>query len=255
MDLIDAGAFFTLDNLTATGNMSNTIGVEGGTLMGPHTWSKSGINTYNLFYGAVTVAPTGTLMIEPGVTVEFGVTRDLTVQGTLNAIGTAMDPIIFTGESPTPGLWAGLNFVGTPAQHAVGRFAYATVEYGGYGGSSLVSIYNADVSFYHCILRYSSHDAIDVLPDRALTALPAGALDTQVVEVNWSSLYDIASYAIDNQSTQPVLATYNWWGSASGPTANDNPGGTGSALNGQVLYRPYLTGTNRMFIFLTFVVR
>jgi hypothetical protein len=255
MDVIDAGAFFTLDNLSATGNLSDTIGVEGGTLVGLRTWPKSGINTYDLFYGAVTVAPTGTLTIEPGVTVLFGETRDITVKGTLNALGTPMEPITFTGETPTPGLWAGLNFVGTPAQHAIGRLAYATIEYGGYGGSSLVSIYNADVNFVHCILRYSSHDAIDILPERALAAMHVGALDSQVIEVNWSSLYDIASYAINNQSTQPVQATYNWWGSASGPTANDNPGGTGSALNGPVLYRPYLTGPIKTSIFLPLLVR
>ena len=258
MDVIDAGVFFTLDNLAASGNMSDTIGVEGGTLVGNnHTWSKSGIDTYDLFYGAVTVATTGTLNIEPGVTVLFGETRDITVHGTLTALGTASDPILFTVETPTPtpGLWAGMIFEGTPDQHAVGRLAYATLEYGGYGGSAMVSIQNADVFFNHCTLRYSSHDAIEIQPGQALAALPTGASDTQLVEVNWSSLYDIASYAINNQGNQPVLATYNWWGSASGPTANDNPGGTGSALSGQVLYRPYLTGPNRMFIFLPLMVR
>ena len=112
MDVIDAGAFFTLDNLTASGNMSDTIGVEGGTLAGNHTWWKSGIDTYDLFYGAVTVAPTGTLNIEPGVTVLLGETRDITVKGVLNAIGTPTEPILFTGEMPTPGLWAGVEFCG-----------------------------------------------------------------------------------------------------------------------------------------------
>jgi len=256
IDVIDAGVFFTLDNLTASGNMSDTIGVEGGTLVGNnHTWSKSGIDTYDLFYGAVTVAPTGTLNIEPGVTVLFGETRDITVRGALNAIGTPTNPITFTGETPTPGLWAGLNFVGTAQQHAVGNLAYATIEYGGYGGSAMVYIENADVTFRHCILRYCSHDAIEIQPGQALASLPAGASDTQSIEVSRSSLVDIASYAINNQGSQPVLAAYNWWGSASGPSANDNPGGTGSALSGQVLYRPYLTGPNGMFVYLPFVIR
>jgi hypothetical protein len=256
INVIDAGVFFTLDNLTASGNMSDTIGVEGGTLVGNnHTWSKSGIDTYDLFYGAVTVAPTGTLNIEPGVTVLFGETRDITVRGALNAIGTPTNPITFTGETPTPGLWAGLNFVGTAQQHAVGNLAYATIEYGGYGGSAMVYIENADVTFRHCILRYCSHDAIEIQPGQALASLPAGASDTQSIEVSRSSLVDIASYAINNQGSQPVLAAYNWWGSASGPSANDNPGGTGSALSGQVLYRPYLTGPNGMFVYLPFVIR
>jgi len=254
IDVIDAGAIFTLDNLTATGNMSDTIGVEGGTLVGNHTWYKSGIDTYDLFYGAVTVAPTGTLNIEPGVNVLFGETRDLTVNGVLNAIGTPSEPITFTGETPTPGFWSGINFVGTAELYAVGNLSYATIEYGGYGGSAMISLENADIIFKHCILRYCSHDAIEILPGMALDSLPAVAPIAQLVEVSRSSLYDIAGYAVNNQSSQPVLAAYNWWGSASGPTANDNPGGTGSALNGQVLYRPYLVGPEGMFVYMPMVL-
>lgn len=255
MDVIDANAQFTLAHLTATGNLSNTIGVEGGIMTGLHTWPKSGINTYDLHYSYLTIAPTGTLTVGSGVTVLLGETRDITVKGALTAIGTPSDPVIFTGETPTPGLWAGLSFEGTSEQHAVGRLAYTTIEYGGYGGSAMVNIDNADVNFTHCILRYSAHDAINVLPGLRLTALPAVGLATQLVQISWSNLYDISGYAIHNGSDQAVLATYNWWGSASGPTADDNPGGTGSALSGQVLYRPYLTGPIRMSIFLPFVVR
>ena len=89
-------------NLTATGNMSNTIGIEAGTLYGAHTWWKSGINTYDLHNSYVTVAPTGTLTIEPGVTVLFGYGEDITVNGVLNAIGTPAEPILFSGEVTHP---------------------------------------------------------------------------------------------------------------------------------------------------------
>ncbi|MDQ2998711.1 MAG: hypothetical protein M3R61_16900, partial [Chloroflexota bacterium] len=36
-----------------------------------------------------------------------------------------------------------------------------------------------------------------------------------------------------------VTANANWWGSATGPTASTNPGGTGSAITGAVNYRPW----------------
>jgi hypothetical protein len=257
MDVIDANARFSLDNLTATGNMSDTIGVEGGTLVGNHTWSKSGINTYDLYYGYVTIAPTGTLNIDPGVTVLFGVTRDITVHGTLTALGTPSNPIVFTGETYTPGLWSGLTFEGTPEQHAVGRFAYSTIEYGGYGGSAMVSIQNADVTFTHCVLRYCTADAIRILPDMKLATLPVSPRAAQPVQINWSKLYDVGeySYAINNLASQVVQAAYNWWGAASGPTADDNPGGTGSALYGLVDYRPYLTTPNSSYIFMPLVTR
>jgi hypothetical protein len=254
MDVFDVGAQFTLENLTATGNLSNTVGIEGGIMTGVHTWPMSGINTYDLHYSYVTIAPTGTLNIEPGVTILFGDTRDITIEGVLNAIGTPSNPILFTGEIPT-GLWAGLSFVGTPEQHAVGRFAYATIEYGGYGGSAMVSIDNADVTFSHCVLRNSAHEAIIIQPGSEEIALSPHASVPLPMKVYWSRLYNLGGYAIDNQSSQPVLASYNWWGSASGPTADDNPGGTGSALSGLVLYQPYLTGPNQASIFLALVVR
>jgi len=242
MDVIDAGASFYLDGLTASGNLSDTIGIQGGTLTGEHTWAKSGINTYDLHYSYVTIAPTGTLTIEPGVTVLFGETRDITVHGILNAIGTPTEPITFTVETPTQGLWAGLSFIGTAEQHAVGHLAYATVEYGGYGGSAMIYIENADVTFTHCILRYCAHDAIEIQPGRAVA--------DQSVGIDWSRLHDIGGYAIQNGSSQAVQARYNWWGAASGPTADNNPGGTGSALYGAVLFQPYLVSPDARFVFL-----
>jgi hypothetical protein len=255
MDVIDAGARFTLDNLYATGNLSDTIGIGYGTITGEHVWPKSGIDTYDI-YGAVTIAPTGTLNIESGLTILFGETRDITVRGTLNAIGTPADPITFTGETPTPGQWAGVNFWGTPEQHAVGRLAYTTFEYGGYGGSALISIADADVTFTNCILRYCSSDAIKIFPPAqnraggqfvALAALP--------VSVNWSQLYAAGGYAINNNATQPVQAAYDWWGDASGPEAEGNPSGTGSALTGPVNYWPYLVATDSNVLFMPLLVK
>jgi hypothetical protein len=255
MDVFDASAMFTLSNLTATGNLHNTIGIEGGTMTGIHAWTKSGINTYDLFYGAVIVAPTGTLNIQPGVTVLFGDSQDITIQGTLNAKGTRSEPIIFTGDTPVPGAWAGVNIVGTPQQHAIGLLAYTTIEYGGYGGSALVTIENADVTFQNCILRYGSHDAIKILPGEGFASLPEIALASPTLMVYWSSLINNSGYAINNGSAQAVQAAYNWWGSITGPTADGNPGGTGSGVNGPALYRPWLTGPNQTTTILPLIRR
>jgi len=250
MDVIDAGSIFNLAGLIATGNLSNTIGVEGETITDIHTWQKSGINTYDIFYGGLTIAPTGTLNIEPGVTVLFGETRDLTVRGTLDAIGTPADPITFTGETPTTGHWAGVNFIGTPEQHAVGHLAYATFEYAGYGGGAMISIENADVTFQHCILRYCSNDAIKIYPGVVKASLPTGMQAVPQTQIYWSGLTGIGGYAVNNLASQPVQALYNWWGAASGPTAADNPDGTGSGIHGAVIYRPYKTGPEGSFIYL-----
>jgi len=255
MDVFDANAQFTLANLTASGNLSNTIGIQGGTITGDHTWFKSGINTYDLHYGYVTIDPTGTLNIEPGVTVLFGETRDLTVKGTLMALGTPLEPITLTGETPTPGLWAGINFIGTSAQPAIGKLAYTTIEYGGYGGSALVSLDKAVVIFNRCILRNGSHDAIKIYAGPGLISQAASPLADPPVSISWSELYGNSGYAINNGSTQAVQASYNWWGAASGPTAPGNPGGTGSALNGTVHYWPYRTAPDSKFIYMPMLIR
>lgn len=60
----------------------------------------------------ITVDPTATLTIEPGVEVRFGGNFTLYVQGTLNAIGTADRPLTFTSNSQTPqrGDWESIAF-------------------------------------------------------------------------------------------------------------------------------------------------
>ena len=254
MDVRDAGAQFTLANLTATGNLSNTIGIESGTLMGDHTWYKSGINTYDL-YGYVTIAPTGTLNIEPGVTVLVGEARDMTIRGTLTALGTSSSPILITGETPTPGLWTSLSFVGTPEQHAMGRFAYATIEYGGYGGWPMVEIDQADVTFENCVLRHSADEAIVVYPG-AQARQSVQAPSAQTVKVSWSQFTNNAGHAIDNQDSGTVVnAAYNWWDSSSGPLTSKNPGGTGEAVGGNITYRPFLTSPEIKRVYLPLLRR
>lgn len=44
-----------------------------------------------------------------------------------------------------------------------------------------------------------------------------------------------------NQSTTTLAADGNWWGSASGPTSSENPGGTGSIATGDIDFIPFYT--------------
>ncbi len=254
MVLLDAGARYMLDNLSASGNLSDTIGIKGGIMGGPHTWPKSGINTYDI-YGYVTVAPTGTLIVEPGVNVLLAYGSDITVQGRLVAAGTPTQPITFTGETPEPGQWAGINFEGTAEQRASGLFSYATVEYAGYGGSSLVSLYYADVVFNHCLLRNCSNNAITVYPEGATGDQAALAQAGGQAHLSWSQLTGNGGHAINNETTEPIQAAYNWWGAPSGPTADGNPGGTGGTINGPANIWPYLVAPEAKFMYLPLVRR
>jgi PKD repeat protein len=54
-----------------------------------------------------------TLVIEPGVSVLFEAWYEFAVNGTLQAVGTESEPILFTTVHPTGG-WAGIHFIDAP---------------------------------------------------------------------------------------------------------------------------------------------
>lgn len=89
------------------GNMSfaQTI-IPGGNVSG--TWTAAG--TPYLVYGNITIEVDSTLAIEPGVEVNFQGTYSLTVNGILQAIGTATDSIHFTGSLG----WLGITLSNAP---------------------------------------------------------------------------------------------------------------------------------------------
>jgi RHS repeat-associated protein len=99
--------------------------------------------------GNVTVAPGGTLTIEPGTVVKVnGQYGQLAVGGTLNAVGTSSARIVFTSyqddsaggdsngdgsaTSPSPGQWYDISV----SAGASANFSYADVRYGGYGSAT-----------------------------------------------------------------------------------------------------------------------
>ncbi|PCJ64363.1 MAG: hypothetical protein COA58_13495 [Bacteroidetes bacterium] len=74
----------------------------------------------------------GDLIIEPGVTVQFGTDAGIKVSetGSIQVLGTAQDPVVFTGEDLIPGSWKGI-FI--DSKDVKNKIEYATVEYAGGG--------------------------------------------------------------------------------------------------------------------------
>ena len=64
-------------------------------------------------------------------------------------------------------------------------------------------------------------------------------------EIRYNNVYNNSDYGVYNYNSEleyQADATYNWWGSASGPYHPDtNPSGTGNAVNINVVYNPWLT--------------
>ena len=102
-------------------------GPHTGTITADETWCKSdGDHVVNVHFE---VQPNVTLTIEPGVTVktDFGLHDDFLIGGTLIALGTETEPIMFTSLADTgPGERGGLAIDGGTA-----HLRYVTVRYGG----------------------------------------------------------------------------------------------------------------------------
>ncbi len=126
------------------------------------TWTL--INSpYDVCAGGVTVGPTATLMIQPGVAVQFqqGVNAKLYVQGTLTAIGTVTQPVTFTGVVTTPGSWGGISADYAVITPALVNLSYVTLDGGGIGSAS-AQIYadRAVVTITHSLVRNGGSDGL-----------------------------------------------------------------------------------------------
>lgn len=126
--------------------------------------------------GDVEVEPDVTLTIAPGVRVEFQDYYRLVVNGTLLAVGTPTQRILFTTDEPGrftvdtahAGCWNGVRFEDTAATNAPSRLAYCTLEYskatgGGsgsypYGGGALSVVGFARLCVENCIFRHNVAD-------------------------------------------------------------------------------------------------
>ncbi|MBD3161977.1 MAG: T9SS type A sorting domain-containing protein [Candidatus Eisenbacteria bacterium] len=77
--------------------------------------------------GDLNVPDGGTLTIETGVAIRFRGGYELLVEGTLLAVGTVVDSILFTRDEPIPSHeWHGISLVGAEASTEIG---YARIEH------------------------------------------------------------------------------------------------------------------------------
>ncbi len=114
-------------------------GPHSGTITVDETWCLA--DSPHLMAGNVTVAAGATLTIEPGVTVQAaGV--GLIVQGHLQAVGSAAQPITFTSQTDSGARqWSGIAF-----QEGTGLLRYAVVRNSGYGCYGCPGGYSAGVA-------------------------------------------------------------------------------------------------------------
>lgn len=223
-----------LRRLTASGNGTDGVGLGGfASLTGVHVWEDSGLPY--VWAGGVQVALGATLIVEPGVEVQFRQNQFMQVAGKLTAIGQPDRPITFTGSTKTIGWWGGLDVNGDVYNPASAQFDYVTFEYGGIGpnGANLL-VTDGQASVAHSIIRYGSPHGVSI-----------SARGTGTV-IESSQIISHAGYGVRNTVTGPayaVNAANNWWGHPSGPQTDDgcNVGGVGTRVSPNVIFRPVLT--------------
>jgi plastocyanin len=214
----------------------------------------------------LTVLDNASLTLSPGTTIKFNDHYDdLFINGSLTAIGTAAEPIVFTsladdahegdtngdGSDTEPagdqwgGIWFGENSTANQLEHC--WLGYG----GGFATSAIVNVYTSSLSIKNSIITHS--------PERGIYLQQA----SPYLEANIIRNSDVGLYAydqslptlvkndfIDNNSfgvfnadgTVEVDARNNWWGDQTGPYHPvHNPAGLGNEVSNHVLFEPWLT--------------
>lgn len=128
----------TIDLYIGTSNTKD----ETGLIAVNTTWKKG----THIVKGNVTVNTGITLTIDPGAEIRLDSAKTITIRGVLNALGTAVDSIIFTKNKTKR--WGTLDF----KTGAKGSFAYCRIEYAGNTGiyfesADSLNITNSKISY------------------------------------------------------------------------------------------------------------
>ena len=128
--------------------------IPGGEISG--TWLR--IQSPYLINGDIVIPNDSTLIIEPGVKVEFQGHYSLNVQGRLLAIGTETDSILFTVNDTTGfslpdttlGGWYGIRFLDTPVNNDSSKIVHCCLEY----GKAVAPVWHLYAGGAICILQF-----------------------------------------------------------------------------------------------------
>ncbi|MCF8403891.1 MAG: hypothetical protein K9H58_08100 [Bacteroidales bacterium] len=171
----------TYTSNTGSGNTINAFGISG-LIEQNLTLSESVCGFPYVLNGTLTLREGYTLTIPAGEVVKaYGSAALIYAYGTINALGTTADPIVFTSlyddtyggdlngdgnaTSPAPGDWGGLTLYGVNDNEGIGWFDHCKVRFAGTSSNNYASIYfsQSDTSgMNHCTVDSSSNHGIRI---------------------------------------------------------------------------------------------
>lgn len=227
---LGSGGLLPGSTLPATGNLNNMILVSSASdQRGPATWPDLGLP----YLVAGSPSFFGKWQLLPGVTVKLGPLAIFDFEdGVLVARGRPGNPVTFERLDPTQA-W---NYIMVPD-----RLEHVIVD-----GSELGLIYPSQGQparfIDSAILRNNGRAVVGGVVIRSTQFID----NTTGAVVGFTK--DLNGQTNPNSFTGNTLAvetaqdaTYNWWGSPSGPTTPDNPRGTGDPIASGVPFKPFRT--------------
>jgi hypothetical protein len=242
---MDVNSQPTFSNITFTNNWVNAVWIDPGTLpAGTSNWNNPSVVYF--VPRTVTVPVGATLDVAAGQVVKLD--RSLVVQGTLQAQGTAANPVIFTspnddttlGGQTTPfgtpgkpqrGDWNQIQFTSTSTGDVLN---YVTVRYGGGGVDAEVEADNTSPTITNCDISNSPGFGLRLTGSNA-TVTGDNFHDNDIPE-NGSGVGGAIHMDVNSQPTFSNISFTNNWVNAVWIDPGTLPAGTSNWNNPSVVY-------------------
>lgn len=210
-----AFGLFLAQSSTARASTSVTESITTNT-----TWTKAG-SPYDLDAVQLEVKEGATLTIDAGVTVDFNVSEYFFIYGTINAVGTEAEPVVFTSHEGLEGLGQPGQYAGVlvRSKNAKSSFSHTTFRYGGYSTAFHSTTAPLDINEEHTTVaidhsnfEYSQHFGlhIDSYDGTGIVSNSTFAHNESGIAVSNNSVLDLSRSLIAENTGVGVELIIEW---------------------------------------------